>query len=221
MLRPLLLCLTAFSGALAAAPAPLHLSQEGHTVTMRQTGKVMWTQELRPDAFPADRVKWLGLSLPARNVLGRVAYVTYCFDGARLYCMTAGFDKRTGKPLFEASGIPRAMGAGQLITDFRSDPASMSFTVVDGTRLDLNTGKAVEVHFSIPSRPGCGDLNFSLGLSGRTTYDSRYAYAEQDDRCGVFIARFDWHGPTTQKPVILPKKKAPTTFRRGDFLADG
>lgn len=206
-----LLALLLSGNVLATPRPPLRLKHEGSTVRVSQGGRTLWTRTLRPDSFPIGRIGWLKLAVPARGVLGRVAYVTYCFDGARLSCRTAGFDKHNGKPLLDAEGTPQATGSGQMITNLWTHPAGMSFTVVVGTRIDLATGRAEEVGFSIPPRPGCGSLNLSLGLSGRTTYDSRYAYAEQDDRCGVFVARFDWHGPTTQKPVILPKKVGPAT----------
>ncbi|UQN05033.1 hypothetical protein [Deinococcus sp. QL22] len=198
--------MTAQTGASAA---PLKLSYTGRSVTVRQAGRVLWSRAMRAETFPAH--EGILHTAPLRGVLGRVAYVTSCTDGSRLYCFTAGFDKRSGHPLFTANGTPVAIGAGQLITNYWSDPADMPFTVVQGTRIDLSTGKASRVAFSIPPRPGCGSLNISVGLIGRTTYDARFAYAEQDDKCGAFVARFDWHGPNSQQPVLLPYKKTPAT----------
>ena len=198
-LLPLLVCMSL--PALAAAPAPLKLSQSGQTLTMRQGDRVLWTQPLRGGPY-AGRSSVLGPQIAPLNVLGRVAYAVYCWEGQRLYCQTAGFDKRTGEALFDLPGTPQASGQGQLLTNFWVTPTDTSFDTVDGFRVDLLTGKAERVGFRIPPRPGCGELNYSVGLPGRTTSGPRYVDAEQDDDCGVFVARFDWHGPVAQKPVL-------------------
>lgn len=189
------------SGIAWASAANLHLSLQGRLLTMQQGGKVLWARPIVGTATP----KAVGGNVPMLGVLGRVAYAASCWSGAHTYCQTAGFDKLSGKALFVVQGIPKAIGQGQIITDRWSDPADLSFDVVEGWRIDGQTGQARRVNFAVPKRSGCGLPSYSESLNGRTTYDSRYAYAEQDDQCGTFVSRFDWHGSERQTPTVTSK----------------
>lgn len=62
--------------------------------------------------------------------------------------------------------------------------------------------------FTIPERPGCGDTHDALwedAVYGAKWADQQFLYARRKDRCGVFVARFDWHGAAKQKATIFPK----------------
>lgn len=193
------------ASALAASGMPLHLTHKGTTVTVTQGNKVLWTRVVNGTPYNLPDK----LNGPALGVSGQVAFVTYCWRGQRIYCQTAGFNKRTGQPYFDAPGVPKAIGISRLFINHQTHPADAALDAVEGTRVDLMTGRAERVNFRIPSRPGCGELNYTRDQDSHTTFDGTYAYAEQDDECGVFIAKFDWHLSNQQKPIQIVKSNKP------------
>ncbi|MFC5598207.1 hypothetical protein [Deinococcus cellulosilyticus] len=179
----------------------LQVSLDHKVLTAKLGTKVLWKSPA--DGLPPTTSFGPGPLLPRFQLAGRVVYLSSCSSQNAMVCFTDGFDKWTGRLLFRVYGLPVAVGQGELLLNEVTHMAGMSFLSVEGTRVNLRTGKSVPVRFQIPPRKGCGNLNLSVAQIARTRFDSTFAYAGQEDRCGTFVARFNWHGPDSQKPVIM------------------
>ncbi|QLG11089.1 hypothetical protein HLB42_10075 [Deinococcus sp. D7000] len=85
-----------------------------------------------------------------------------------------------------------------------ADAQELKLTVFDFEQKKLRD----DFVFTIPERPGCGDTHDALwedAAYGAKWADQQFLYARRKDRCGVFVARFDWHGAAKQKATIFPK----------------
>lgn len=73
---------------------------------------------------------------------------------------------------------------------------------------DPKTGTGTRLNLRIPERPTCGHINdysFEDAAYSVSWADARFFYARRKDACGVFVARFDWHGSGEQTPTLTPQ----------------
>lgn len=85
-----------------------------------------------------------------------------------------------------------------------ADAQELRLTVFDFSRKTLRDSLV----FTIPERPGCGNTHDALwddAAYGAKWADQQFLYARRKDRCGVFVARFDWHETAKQKAIIFPE----------------
>lgn len=148
---------------------------------------------------------------PGWGVAGSVLWVARNTDGVTWTTDNLGFRLSDGQPLWENIdvGYPLSVSRGQMLFQrLNSQLARPDLRQVELVINNLSTGAEKRLNLQLPARPGCGDINdYSYGDADhlKTWPDARFFYARHKDACGVFVTRFDWHGPATQKSLVTAK----------------
>lgn len=147
-------------------------------------------------------------SFPGWGVAESVLWVSRTRGGEHWTVDNFGFRLSDGKPLWENVDVFDPLAAGQgkiLFKQARSNLSRPDLRQVELVVNDLKTGTETRLNLRIPERTNCGDINkysYEDAAYLRIWADTHFFYARHKDACGVFIARFDWHGGEGQQPVL-------------------
>ncbi|GBF04972.1 hypothetical protein DAERI_030138 [Deinococcus aerius] len=74
-------------------------------------------------------------------------------------------------------------------------------------RVQSATGQQTKFTLTLPTRPGCGEMNYQ-GSIPDLRFTNRYLYALRQDACGKFIVRFPWQGDI-HTAMVYPDRRGP------------
>lgn len=191
---------------LLATPGALLLIQEQFpvgnvvlSVYQPRSGRPLWTNRLF--------TRWANPSAGFRGMVRGTAIVS-TLHGEPLHGDVRGIDLASGRERWrvgqdlvgfterEVLAIDLGLGAQPM-----NSPDRLPLT-----RLDAATNTPTSLNLQLPTRPGCGPMNYQ-GSIPDLHFTNRHLYALRQDACGKFIARVDWHGPADQTPLVYTDRR--------------
>lgn len=190
------------SKLLWSRPAPAGrsalLAGAGDTVLVAVEGARPWTlayavHRLRTGELVARASLDAGLmSLDARGGVYLLAVAT---TGGETHVSTLVLDARTGDRAADVSGVLVGENKDALLFDDTGGVFNPHEAVILRFHaVSLRGLKAREIAWSVPARPTCGPVERREDASGEWVTE-RFVEAARRDRCGAFVARFDWTRP--------------------------
>lgn len=170
-------------------------------------GELLWKRQINGQLYQSSGGN---RTFPGWGVADSVLWMAHTTGGEGWHVDNTGFRLSDGKLLWEHIDVrPLAVSRGEIL--FQRLNSRLAFPDLREAALlvnDLETGATTRPNLHIPERPGCGDVNDyareDAAYSGRWA-DGTFFYARRKDHCGVFVARFDWHGGAEQRPTVTPE----------------
>lgn len=156
------------------------------------TGRRLWKQ-----AFAANFNK--------TYTHGGQFFVEYATSGAQLNIHTLIWDGRSATTE-EIPGRMLARSAAALLFNTENDMNPYEPAQLKLVRYTPRVSESSVLNYVVPGRPDCGDFELDVTEGEATKFTGKYVYAIRRDRCGTFVARFDWTGEST-KPLVYPKSQ--------------
>lgn len=180
------------------------------TITLygKPGGPLLWKRQLDGRLYQSSSAT---RDFPGWGVVDSVLWVARTTGGENWHVDNLGFRLSDGRQLWKNIdvGYPLAVGQGKILfRRLQSQNAYPDLRQVGLLLNDLKTGEATQLNLRMPERPSCGDINdysYSDAAYLQTWADNKFFYARHKDACGVFVARFNWHGEANQAPLILPE----------------
>ncbi|GAA5513010.1 hypothetical protein Dcar01_01735 [Deinococcus carri] len=225
LLLPFLLGSTAYAGggpgiATAGAAGKFYVAftEQGSveygtrklTITLYEKpgGRLLWKRQVDGRLYEASDGN---RNFPGWSVVDSVLWISHTTGGEHWHVDNTGFRLSDGKSLWENTDVGRPLTTGQgeiLFRHLQSQLAYPELRQVELVRNNLKTGEATRLNLWIPARTNCGNINdysYKDAAYLKRWADSKFFYAQHKDACGVFVARFDWHGNEGQSPKIIPR----------------
>ncbi|GMA14969.1 hypothetical protein E5F05_12235 [Deinococcus metallilatus] len=174
----------------------------------KKDGRLLWKRQIEGRLYQASSAT---RNLPGWGMVNSVLWVSHTTGGEHWHVDNTGFRISDGKLLWENIdvGYPLAFSQGKILF-LRNQSQSPYFKLLQVNLVlnDLKTGEATHLNLRIPERANCGSVNdYAWDDAAYVGFwaDARFLYARRKDACGVFVARFDWHGEEEQRPTITPE----------------
>lgn len=230
-----LMSLTGLSLA-GAVPAPVTIHGPKVTVQARPGGRILLTVPARPDqTVQAEQVgqavlvtisqqRPAHLTLIALNTAGRRLWkqevaanlnrtithsgqflVEYVTSGAQLNIHTLIWNGRA-ETTQEIPGRLLARNKDALLFNTENELNPYEAAQLTFTRFTPATATRTGLTYRVPARPRCGDPQLDVTDGDPLRLTGRYVYALRQDRCGPFVARFDWTG-ANDAALVYPRPR--------------
>lgn len=168
------------------------------TVTAKRGQQVVWQQKIYSPLIGAK--DW--------GVTDSVVWLTVIRGEVSWHADSVGLRLRDGKKLWDITSVSAPLYASRQVLVFKWTDVTTAWPDLHHPQVivvQVATGQKRELNFTIPERYNCEGINeksYEAGSVLRFKADAQYFYAYMTDACGVFMARFDWHGSANQKPVV-------------------